>query len=410
MSTKPQRRPHLLIVERRLIRNRGHHHTQVAALETLLPDHEVVLLAGAGYDGFLPQPSLTMPKTAARDEWLARRLGFGATRQHWAARLELALRGVVLNTPRSSYGPTLAKAVHHFGLGPGDTVVVPTATLEDMGALADAITRLERAGTPIPAFHMRFLSPSLGEPDADLRHRRLTALLAQLAGRVALYGETEELAAHLSAGYDAPVAGRFYLPCSFDPTAPPPRHRIPGRCRVGVLGLPSAEKGADRIADIIAAARRAAVPATIVVQGRPADFAATGVYAAVQAEHRDRVRVEHCPDGLSPDAFRAVFADLDAVLLPYDPSVYGLQGSGMIQDAVAAEVAIVHSAGLSMRHLLSHGNALTATTDDDFAAALSRLSTDADTISAGCARARAAYRAAFDVHPFAIAVRTANGA
>ncbi len=52
----------VLIIEPKLIRNRGHHHTQIAALKALFPDHQLHLIAGEGYDGFAGDAAATFSK------------------------------------------------------------------------------------------------------------------------------------------------------------------------------------------------------------------------------------------------------------------------------------------------------------------------------------------------------------
>lgn len=43
----------VLVVEKKLVRNRGHFHTQIPAIQALLPNHRMHLLVGSSYNGFM---------------------------------------------------------------------------------------------------------------------------------------------------------------------------------------------------------------------------------------------------------------------------------------------------------------------------------------------------------------------
>lgn len=390
-------RPKLLLVERRLGRKSGHHHTQLAAIQGLVPDHELRLLTGADDAGLLPYPVHEVNARATVDERLIRRLWCGTPAQRVVAGLKLAVAGRLLPLKRSGYGDDLRAALAAFGIGSADMVVVPSATLDDLGAVVDVFSRLRNA----PRCVLRFLDPALGEPQHHLRDRRAAALLGTLGHGVRLFCETEEMAADLTIRYGHPVVGGFYLPCSIDPAVDGLRpSRAPDApTRIGVFGLPRAEKGMSRIPGIVAAvARIATAPVDFVVQGQESDFASGGCYGALSGIG-GLVRIERATGALAPEAFRALFLSSDAILLPYDVAVYGLQGSGLVQDAAAAGIPVVHSRGFSMRRLLCHGNAVAAETDAEFAEAIVSLTTDADAFVPGCARARTAFRQILAQHP-----------
>lgn len=391
---EPERRigDRCLIVERSLVRNRGHHHTQIAALATLLPGHQLSLLAGPDYDFFLPYPARVMASDMARVEYLTRRVAHGSLRQKIAARVDLLLSRRTWPLPRSGYGIDLVTAIRDFDLGPSDLVAIPSASLDDLAAVVDAAGRLGHER--MPQTQMRFLEPSLGEPREKLRETRMAGLLKALPPRTELACETEELASWFSDRFGHPFVGGVYLPCTIDPRsdgviAPWPRS---APFRIGVFGAPKKRKGSARIASIVAALCERNADVEVVVQGEAKDFERGGIYAPVMECAVGRVRVVSMVDGMAPDAFRAALLSVDAILLPYDVSDYGLQGSGLVQDAVAALRPIVHSRGFSMRYLLQHGNAIDAVTDDDFADAIVKLVQSADAFVEGCLKARDSFR------------------
>jgi glycosyltransferase involved in cell wall biosynthesis len=387
-----------LIVERSLVRDRGHYHTQIAALASLLPDHQLSLLAGPDYDFFMPYPARTMASDVARLEYLTRRAAHGSLRQKIAARADLLLSGRIWPTPRSGYGPDLVTAIRDFDLGPLDLIAIPSAALDDLAAVVEAARRLGQ--DRMPQTQMRFLEPSLGEPRGKLRETRMAGLLRALPPRTELGCETEELARWLSERFGHPFKGGVYLPCTIDPrfdevTAP----RQEGTSyRVGVFGAPKTRKGSARIAPIVAALRKRDTDVEIILQGEARDFEPGGVYASAVECSGDRVRIVSMVGGMPPDAFRTALLSVNAILLPYDVAAYCLQGSGLVQDAVAAMRPIVHTRGFSMRYLLQHGNAIDAVTDDDFADAIVELAQSGETFSEGCRKARDAFRSRLD-HP-----------
>jgi hypothetical protein len=107
---------------------------------------------------------------------------------------------------------------------------------------------------------------------------------------------------------------------------------------------------------------------------------------------------------LSPQEFKRLFASVDAILLPYDASLYNLQGSGVIQDAVAARKPIIYTNGMSMLSFLDHGNGLAAETDQDFAEAIMRVASDPSAFREGTARAAAYLQHAQAANPFLRAI------
>lgn len=374
------------------MRDRGHHHTQIQALASLLPNHQFSLLAGPDYDFFLPYPARTMASDVGRVEYLTRRAAHGSLRQKIAARADLLLSGRVWPMPRSGYGIDLVAAIREFGLGASDLVAIPSAALDDLAAVVDAASRLGH--DRMPQTQMRFLEPSLGEPREKLRETRMAGLLKALPPHTELACETEELAAWFSDRFGHPFKGGVYLPCTIDPrsdevTTP---QQMGGPFRIGVFGAPKKRKGSARIAPIIAALCKRKVDIEIVVQGEARDFEPSGIYASALECAGERVRVVSMVGGMTPDAFRAALLSVNAILLPYDVSAYGLQGSGLVQDAVAAMRPIVHSRGFSMHYLLHHGNAIDAVTDEDFADAIIRLAQSPDALSEGCQRAHDAFR------------------
>jgi hypothetical protein len=396
LSSSGQRKA--LIVERKLVRNRGHHHTQIASIEELLPGYEIMLLTGSGYDGFLSYPAWSVTANVSRDGRLARRNAYGPLFRRLANSFA---RGLFGRNPRySNFGTEMFEAISASGLKDTDLIIIPSATLDDLSAVAEAYGRLDPSH--LPQCFIRFLDPCLGEPSARLREAQMAALLRKLPQEIRLFCETEEMADHMSRRFHHPFAGGFYLPCTLDPRKEweRPKKNFGDPFRVGVFGIPRKEKGALRIApimDAIGKARRGS-EVEFIIQGHESDFQPDGFYAKV-ATTSSHVGVRRLIGALDPDEFQKNFLLNDVILLPYDVSVYGLQGSGLVQDAVAANIPITYSHGMSMQRFLNCGNAVAATSDDEFAEAILDLSSNCQNFWAGCRAANSIFQEILHGHP-----------
>lgn len=361
----------LLIVERSLISNRGHHHTQIGALKSVFPQAEIHIVAGEGYDGFLGEAVGLIPDKNFKLSRLRAKRRHGSLRQRLRVSLKMLLAGHK-QLATSAYGQELLDTCSRLKMSRKDMIIIPTA---DLDSLESAVDFSRRMGGAAPTVALRFLSPTMGENSPRFFESRLSAVVSDLPPNVKLFTETVEMAAFFNSRYRLPVTGGFFLPCSVDFAENDHRaRRDGGTFRVGVLGAPRSEKGSQRIPSIvrIIAERGAAEgqnPIEFVVQGSAKDFSPNGVYGAL-GDLTAAVRVEAVSDRLSPDEFKKMFESLDAVLLPYDVSVYGLQGSGVIQDAVLAQKLIIYSKGMAMKEVLKWGNAIDASTDLQFAEAI----------------------------------------
>lgn len=383
----------LLIVERSLISNRGHHHTQIGALKSVFPKAEIHIVAGEGYDGFLGEAVGLIPDENFKLSRLRAKRLHGSLRQRLRVSLKMLFAGhKQLNT--SAYGQELLDTCSRLKISREDMIIVPTADLDSLESALDVSKRL---GEAAPIVALRFLSPTMGEHSPRFFESRLNAVVTDLPSNVKLFTETEEMAAFFSRRHKLPVTGGFFLPCSVGFAEDDYRaRRDGGRFRVGVLGAPRSEKGSHRIPSIVRIsaegyAANGSNPIEFIVQGSARDFSSTGVYGGL-ADLKGTVRVEAVSDRLSPDEFKKMFESLDAVLLPYDISVYGLQGSGVIQDAVLAKKVLIHSNGMAMKSFVSHGNALSAATDQEFADAVVTAAQDLSQWEDGVSRAWHYYR------------------
>jgi len=403
-------RKKLLIVERKLMHNRGHHHTQISALSMLLPDHDMKFVAGEAYDGFMGDAAGKLTTRSIKLSKLRSRLQFGNVFERLGAASGAVKARHMFKLPFSAFGRLLAEICGSLSLGPDDLVVVPTADLDTLESAVELEAILKDKA---PRICLRFLNSELGDRNEKIRAKRLNAVLAKLPPNVFLFTETEELASYFRNDFNMPVEGGFYLPCSM-PIAPPRAAVVKdNRFRLGVFGEPRLEKGSARLAGIVAAlaelAKTGSVrPMDFVIQGSAADFREGGVYGALQKfqEGNGSVFVSPQHNRISPEEFERLFRSVDAVLLPYEKAIYSLQGSGVVQDAVAAHKPVIHTEGMSMMAFLSHGNGVSATTDWEFAEAILRVANDPLEFEQGTARAAAYFQDVLAANPLLRVVET----
>lgn len=398
----------LLIVERKLVRNHGHHHTQIAALKKLFPDFDYHLMTGEDYDGFLGASAARMSGRSRDLSKLKWRISHGTGRQKADAFLRAMLSGRLLTLPNSPYGNELQEVCARLGFGRSDLILVPSADLETLESLSDLIA-VRKADTP--RLIVRFLDIDLGEHKKARRQKRLKKVFDTVSthGGLSLFSETEEMAAAMKKRYGLDVHGEFYLPCSFDPGDQVPGPERPGDApfRVGLFGGARPGKGYERISGIVACleklveVRRPSSPVEILLQGTERDYGPGGVYefAGAYVEAGGPLRVVRLTDRLSPEDFRDRFLSVDAILLPYDTKFYGLQGSGIIQDAVAARKSIIHTRGIAMQAFLSHGNAISAVSDEEFAQAIVTMVQNTGEYEDGCRLAARYFERLLDNSP-----------
>ena len=358
-----------------------------------------MLLAGDSYDGFLPYPARSITgKNISRERRRARRDAYGTPFR----RLLTALMPLLCaRRPQPSHlGLEFCEAISNFEITGQDAIIIPSATLDDLSAVVETYEHLDYDDHP--QCYVRFLDPSLGEPSKRLREAQMAALLKELPQKVHLYCETDEMADIMSDRFHHQFGGSFYLPCTLDPREEwkKPQKSPEAPFRVGVFGIPRKEKGAARICAIINETIKIKNIGNIefIIQGNEADFHRDGIYSELQ-KHIENNVVRKLLGLLSSDEFKRNILLADALILPYDLTFYRFQGSGLVQDAVAANIPIIYSNGMSMKNFLGQGNALTATSDEEFAKAIAVIAANNHTFVEGCRAANHEFRKILTNHP-----------
>lgn len=397
----------ILIIEPKLIRNRGHHHTQIAALKALFPDHQLHLIAGEGYDGFAGDAAATFSTTEIAKAKIRWRFHHGRLRQKLEAFLQSLLDGGISSYPSSPFGPKILEVCEQLGFDKHDMVIIPSANLDALESVADLVSKL---GENAPQFNMRLLDPTLGDPKGRRRIQRMSVVqdAIRTSSKILLFSETGQLADFMKQQFGLSVDSGFYLTCSLNPQEPTRKAVDHYKSfRVGLLGAPRPGKGYERAEAIVSELSSMldesslSQPIEILLQGSDDDYADGGIYAFAKMfdPKPGKLSVTCCSNRLDPEDFEELFLSTDVILLPYDTSVYGIQGSGLIQDAVAAEKIIVHTEGIAMQDFLSHGNGIAAVSDRELAEAICDTVLNKSNYKNGCAIAKRYFSSLLIKHP-----------
>jgi len=122
-----------------------------------------------------------------------------------------------------------------------------------------------------------------------------------------------------------------------------PARPCKGRPTFGFLGYSKSDKGFPLLPGAIEICRASDIAADFTVQIRHDGWEAATVAAEQALRRMDGVRL--IEGVLNEDNFIAETDRIDAMLLPYDPLLFGLRGSGLFTQSVAAGRPVVASAG-----------------------------------------------------------------
>lgn len=86
--------------------------------------------------------------------------------------------------------------------------------------------------------------------------------------------------------------------------------------------------------------------------------------------------------------------------MPYRLDRYSTSGSGVIIDAVNAAIPIIRTHGMAMSKLMSVGNSIEVTKDDEIAAAILRMAVNPAPFFEATKHARSALQARVNQLPF----------
>ena len=148
-----------------------------------------------------------------------------------------------------------------------------------------------------------------------------------------------------------------------------------GRVRVGFFGDSKCDKGFHLLPKAIAVCQRDGLDAEFAVQIQHSGWEQRTIEA--EAELRALKGVRFVEGVLSSEDYAAWTGRMDVMLLPYDPVVFGMRGSGIFTESVAAGRPVVASkgtfAGSSIESNQAEGEVFAPHTSEALAAAIARL-------------------------------------
>lgn len=260
--------------------------------------------------------------------------------------------------------------------------------------------------------NVRFFCRALGMDTVDnLNEAERAALHRAIAdGQVQLITEARELTDHLAKSEGIAAPDDLLLPCMILPDQKmPERSGAEGKhiYRLGYLGAARGEKGRDMVPPTMRALmarmrqhpRPYQIELTIQWATRHRGMLSAWLYRrrmarlfkgamAGTAPETAPVVLRILPTILDGPDFIDLFAELDALFLPYDDRRYRNRGSGMIIDSTLAGLPFVYRPGLAMQRYQTAGNAEGARTAEGLADAVLKVFDDYDRYVQGVQTAR----------------------
>jgi glycosyltransferase involved in cell wall biosynthesis len=202
-------------------------------------------------------------------------------------------------------------------------------------------------------------------------YRAAFELAAPLLGRSLFFTvENEAMRTLYSKDFGVPT-GILPIPLG----ASGPQQTTEGRVRVGFFGDSRYEKGFHLLPRAIALCQHDGLDVEFIVQINNSGWS----HRTIEAERALRTlkRVRLLEGVLSSEDYATWTVRTDVMLLPYDPVTFGLRGSGIFTESVAAGRSVVASrgtfAGSSVENNQAEGEVFAPHTSEALAAAVARL-------------------------------------
>lgn len=242
----------------------------------------------------------------------------------------------------ASYARDLA-ALPRATWTPDKLVVVPGLSQNQIFGLLRTLLAVPEARRPRVICQLMFPPDwtswgSISRLGAEL-YRKAFRRAAPLIGKSLFFtAENEPIAGHYRAHYG--IDARI-LPVPFGGAHP--ARPCKGRPTFGFLGYSKCEKGFHLLAPAIEICQKHGIDADFAIQVRHDGWEAATVAAEAALRKMDRVRLVE--GVLDADEFDREMDRIDVMLLPYDPALFGLRGSGLFTQSVAAGRPVVAAAG-----------------------------------------------------------------
>ncbi len=278
----------------------------------------------------------------------------------------------------SVYLETLRRLIADLNLGPNDHIVIPTTEPE----LASASLWLLTVGAPqkLPYFHLRFMYTNetflTNHYNYEGLYKRLRA--SQLLNtRLFVYTETQRHARSI-----AKYLGHTPPHVAYPVDRATPEDALPyadvspsSPLVVGYLGDAREDKGFDKVLEIVRSfnarhpKHREHVRFVVQAFGNSPEQARLATDFRMSLLRSDS-SIEVIPRHLSSKEYAELMGRIGMFLLPYDPKLYRVRGSGLVAEAVINARPFLATSGSSLEEFNTHGNAVFGETPSDMADAV----------------------------------------
>lgn len=378
----------IMIVERNLHNEMGHLPGQIRSIAKFsTADHiHIVTWSGLGQ----------LPATALPEQ------GMEGVSVHYVLASSSAVKKAADPGALVAYeAEILTKIASESRATSDDVIVVPSSSSHEL-RVAIAMAQIDG-----PRIVVRILSLAILD---ELTKQEIDGLRkGQINRNIHLSCETEEMRDAVREKFDLDCPADFVLPCSVLPNDTVPDRVQNVSFRIGMLGGPRGEKGSYRLQRIVrniaAQSRKMLNPPKVTLVVQTSLNTQLRTLSMLVPLLRTKLTpgnpsVEIIWGAQSGEDYRRALFGLDCVLLPYRLDRYATSGSGMVIDAVNAEVPVIRTRGMAMSQCLSFGNGIEATTDDEFAAAILEMAAQPAQFRQGAKQARDAMQARAADLPF----------
>ncbi|WP_237355399.1 glycosyltransferase [Xanthobacter sp. YC-JY1] len=323
------------------------HRVRIFGMRTM--DREIADELGA-----VPHFSASLYDSVQPTPWELARHRFGGALRLQRARSHLLRERISAERLNAGFRADL-EALPAGVLARGTLVVLPNVMQNQIMGVVQALSALPEAGRPRVVCQLMFAPDWIpwrrsGQLGPGI-YAQAFALARPLMGRCLVFGtENAAIAALYRDGYGIePI--RLPVPFGNVERARP----VPERPVFGFLGVSKNDKGFHLLPDAIRLCREQGLAGDFVVQvqrdGHEAETAAAeqALRALPYVRLIDRV--------LTDEDFAAETRKVDAMLLPYDPQVFGMRGSGIFTQSAAAGRPVVASAGTYAAASIASGDA-----------------------------------------------------
>lgn len=237
----------------------------------------------------------------------------------------------------------------------GNLLVVPAISLNQILGLVRCLLAKPEKQSPRMVCQLMFAPNWLpwGCPSrlGEKIYRKAFRLAAPILGRSLFFTVENEAMAALYREHFGIAARILPIPLGAKATPSPAR----ARPTFGFFGYSKSDKGFHLLPGAIEICRRAGLDADFVVQIQHSGWEQKAVEADKALRALPNIRIL---DGvLSSEDYKSWTSRMDAILLPYDPVTFGMRGSGIFTESIAAGRPVIASAGTYAGESIAQGRA-----------------------------------------------------